>query len=70
MFSLNLLFRLNFRWDTFVSMGGHRLYFIFANAMKLESGTHTPVSRGDRGSGQGEGKRKGKTQNKASLIIY
>jgi len=54
MSSLNLLFRLTFPWDTFVSTGGPRLYFIFAYAIKLESGTHTSVSRGDQGSGQGK----------------
>lgn len=56
MSSFNLLFRLTFPWDTFVSMEGHKFYFSFANAIKLESGTHASVSRGDWGSDWVKGK--------------
>lgn len=57
MSSLNLLFRITFHWDTFVSgRRGHRLYFIFANAIKLKSGTHASVPIGDQGSSWGKEK--------------
>ena len=58
MSSFNLWFRLTFHWDTFVSTGGHRLDFIFANAIKLESWTHSRVSRDDPGSDRERKKRR------------